>query len=115
MFEARGQLGRSRERFEIGADQFGSGWKNIGRRRSPAVTIEKRRRGGVNAVAPRREDANMAPIPQVRADRGAGFIELHRHAARDQMRGGGEADRAGPDHGNRKIFENGHILSFRHY
>ena len=35
----------------------------------------------------------MAPVAHVRGDGRAGLIDLHRQAARDQVRGGGEADR----------------------
>jgi hypothetical protein len=78
------------------------------------MTIEKRRRGAVEAVAPGREEANMSPVAQVCTDLRAGLIDFHRQTARDQMRRRSETDRAGPDHGNRKMFESGrfHILSF---
>ena len=69
-FNDGGQLRRLRERFEIVADQFGPGRKSVGCRRSPAVPIEECRRGRVDAVAPGREDADMAPIAHVCADRG---------------------------------------------
>ena len=76
------------------------------------MPIEKRRRGRVEAVAPRREDADMAPIAQVRADRVASFIELHRQAARDQMRSRRETDRAAADHGDGKIFESWRFIFY---
>jgi len=112
-----GQFGRLCERFEIGADKLSPRRKNIGRRRLPAVTIEERRRGTVNAIAPGREDADMSPVAQVRADHRAGLIDLHRQTARDQMRSRSEADRTASDHGDGKMFEHGvcHILSFQHY
>ena len=70
------------------------------------MPFEKRYRRRVEAVSPRREDADMAPIAQVRADSVAGFIELHRHAARDQVRRRSKADRAAADDGDGKVFEN---------
>ena len=98
------QLRRCRKRFEIGADQLGPCRTMVGRRQSPTVTIEERRRSLVDAVAPRREDADMTPVADVRADRQAGLIDLHRQAASDEMRGGGQTDRAAADHGNRERF-----------
>ena len=42
----------------------------------------------------------MSPIAHIRGDGLARLIELHRHAARDEVRRGREADRAAADDGN---------------
>ena len=47
--------------------------------------------------SPRREQPDVAPAADMRRDALAGFVELHRHAAGDEMRGGGKADRPGAD------------------
>jgi hypothetical protein len=113
----RAEFRRRGERFEVVGDNFASCRKNVGRRRPPALPCEERGRCGVDAIAPRREKLDVAPIAQVRADCGTGLIDFHWETARDEMRGRGEADRARPDHGDGEMFEGWrfYILSFQYH
>ena len=105
------------ERLQIARDDLGPGRVAVGIRPPPALAFEQRCGCRIDAVAPRREDADVAPIPQVCADRRAGFIELYRQVARDQVRRGCQADRPAADHGDGQGFEGcrAHIPSFRHH
>ena len=69
------------------------------------MTIEESNRSLIDAIAPRREDADVSPVPQIGADRRPGLIDFHRQAASHEVRGGGQTDRTAADHGDRKRFE----------
>ena len=102
--------GESRgERFEITRNEVGTGRHVIGWRMLPAFRCEQLRRRTINAVAPGREHADMAPLANVVRDFGAGFQHERLHLAAQEMRGGGEADRprTNDDDGQR------HAIAFR--
>jgi hypothetical protein len=102
-FDDHAHRRRCGERREIGRIQFISGRQRICRRRLPAVRAQDGGCRRIDVEAPRREHAHMPPVADVSSDGVAGFVELHRHAAREEVRGGREADRAGADDGNGQV------------
>ena len=95
------------EGLQIGVVEIAAGRKGVRRRLLPAVPHEKRARGTVGVVSPRREQPHMAPLAHARRDRRTRLVDPHRNAALDEMRGDRKADRSGADDGNGKIADVG--------
>ena len=95
-------LRRFGERLEIGVVEIAAGREGVRRRLLPAVPHEERAGRAVRVVSPRREQPHMAPLAHARRDGRTGFIEPHRNAAIDEVRGGRKADRPSADDGHGK-------------
>jgi hypothetical protein len=72
------------------------------------VSLKHFLRSRIDAIAPRREDANVTPVSQVGSDDLAGFIDFDRQSTRDEMRGRSESDRSAANDSDRKIVKGGH-------
>nr|BFF22821.1 hypothetical protein GCM10025732_07860 [Glycomyces mayteni] len=67
----------------------------------PPLCFEQSLCGAIDVEAPRGEQAHVPPLADRVGRALARFEDDRGQAAFDQMRGGGEADRAGADHGDR--------------
>ena len=94
--------GRSGEWFEVVLDEVAAGGVLVGVGGDPAVGLEQPSGGGVDVVAPRREQLDMRPFADAGGDVVADLEHDERDVALVEVGGGGEADRAGPDHGDGK-------------
>ena len=106
----RSKNGLGRERLKITFEQFGAGRILVGLGRIPARGRKQPRRRAIDIVLPWREQLNVAPLAHRVTDAGAGFQDDRQQAPLQHMGGGGEADRAGSDDGDRLDF----ALGFTH-
>jgi hypothetical protein len=101
--DMRAQRLRRGERQQVVVAQLaGRGQRQLVGRRRPALAFEQLARRAVDIEAPGREQAYMANRLQMRGRAVTGFEDLHGQATAQQLGGGGQADGAGADHGNRE-------------
>ncbi|BDZ54941.1 hypothetical protein GCM10025870_20140 [Agromyces marinus] len=91
--DARGERFEGGERFEVPLDELGSGGQAVLRWVLPPGCLEQAPRGGVDEHAPRREQADVPPLADARADAVAGLVHDDVDPALEEVRGGGQADR----------------------
>ena len=94
-----GDLRRRGQRLQVALDDLGAG--RIARRPSGAVQPWRSSSSTADRVEvelPRREHAHVPPLADAGADRVAGLEHERLQAAGEQVRRGGQADRAGADH-----------------
>lgn len=91
------QLGRVGQGLEVVIHELGAGGQRCGARRFPTSGVQQPRRGGIDVVAPGREELDVAPF----ADGGAHLRSNLEHQRLqplfEQVRGGGQSGRTGPD------------------
>ncbi len=109
-----------RERGQIALDQLAAGGIDVGIRRNPVAGCgQQLARGGIDHVPPRREEADVAPSQDIGAGDGTGLEDDGLLALREQMRGGGQADRTRTDDGDGErgieVEGNSHDQSFLVY
>ena len=90
------------ERHEVLSDEVGSGRHAIGVGMPPARRLEQSPGGRVDEVPPRREQPGVSPAADAVGDAVARLVDAEVEAALDEVRGGGETDRPGPDDRDRE-------------
>jgi hypothetical protein len=105
--QSRRDLGQRSQRLEIAVDDLGPRRVFVVRRRVPTVGAEQLRGGRVDVVLPRREQTDVGPLADARADAVTGLEHDGLQAAREKVRRGCEAHGAGADHRDGKLL--GHL------
>ena len=93
-------LGQEGQRLEVVLDELPAGGVLVGVGAEPTVGGEQTAGGRVDVVAPRREQLDVGPVADAGGDVVADFEHDERDASFVEVGGGGEADRAGADHGD---------------
>ena len=91
------------QRREVGVDQVAAGRQRAQVRFGPAAGLQQAPGRGVDVVAPRAEQPHVPPLVDRRRDARPGLEDDEVDAAFGQMRGRGQADRAGADHHHRRF------------
>jgi hypothetical protein len=101
--QSRRDLRQRGQRLEVALDDLGPRRVLLVRRRVLPVGGEQLRGGRVDVVLPRREHTDVGPLANARADAVTGLEHDGLQAAREKVRRGREADRAGTDHRDGKL------------
>ena len=112
-FDCAADRGNFRQWFEICVAQLVAGRQAVLFGFLPSVFAQESLGDLIHVVAPEREQPHMAPASYIRGDGLSGLIDPHGQAARDELRGSREANRAAADNGDGKVFDAlAHAFSF---
>ncbi len=100
----RGQVG---EGLQVLVGELRAGRQPLGVGLDPAGVGEEATGCGVDGVPPRREQPHVPPLPHRGGRAVTGFQDGERQTSLVQVRGGGQTDRAGPDHDDGQVFQAG--------
>ena len=89
--------GVSAKWLQVLLDQLGAGWQDRKVRTDPTRPPQQSGGGRVDRVPPRREERDVRPLGDGGSDLVAGLQDQGLQAPFDQVRGGGQPNRAGAD------------------
>ena len=100
--DAAGQGGQGGQRCQVALEQVGAGGQGVGVGAGPAGLLEQAHADRVQGQAPGGEQPHVPPLSNVGPDLGTGLEDEGFQAAVEQVGGGGQPDRAGPDDHHRQ-------------
>jgi hypothetical protein len=100
--DAAGKSRHGGQRLQVALEQICPGGQGIGVGAGPAGLFEQAHTDRVQGQAPGGEQPNVPPLSNARADLGTRLKDEGLQAPVEQVSGGGQTDRAGPDHHHRQ-------------